>query len=53
MNDKQAVTGKEYGGGGAQNPNIQKEGNNRVLNIIAIVIVALIAVGVLLALLCK
>ena len=53
MNDKQAVTGKEYGGGGVQNPNVKKEDGSRVLNIIAIVIVALIAAGVLFALLCK
>ena len=53
MIDKREAVRNEGGGGGKPNPNVQKKDDGRVLNTIAVVLVALIAVGVLVALLCK
>lgn len=49
MNDKQAVTGKENGGG-KQNPDVQKNDGERSLNKMAIVLAVILAIGILLAL---
>lgn len=53
MNDKEAITGKGYGGGGKQSQNVQKTDDKKSLYWVAIALVALIAAGVLFALVCK
>ena len=53
MIDKREAVRNEIGGGGKPNPEIQKKDDGRMLNIIAVIIVVLMAAGVLLALICK
>lgn len=49
MNDKQAITGKGYGGG-KSNSHVQKTDNGKDLNWVVVVLVALMIAGIVIAL---